>query len=62
MASSGSTLVGQAGLGHGAGHSPNGAGGLILGENAAALFADEAAAGKTVGAHAGEDDGEHAGP
>lgn len=51
--------MGKAGLSHCAGHSPNGAGGFVLGENDATLIANQARAGKTIGAHAGEDDGEH---
>lgn len=41
-------------LGNCAGHSPDCAGRLILSENRAAVFANDAAARQTVGAHAGE--------
>ena len=62
MASRGSTLVREARAGDRAGHSPDGAGGLVLGQHGAALLANEAAAGESIGAHAGEHDGQHAGP
>jgi ribosomal protein S11 len=52
--------VRQARIGNGAGHSPHGAGGLVLGQHAAAVFADDAAAQHSVGAHAGEHHGQHA--
>ena len=61
MASSGSTLCARPGIGDGAGHSPDRAGGLVLGQHAAALFANDAAADQSVGAHAGEHHGQHAG-
>ncbi len=57
----GKDFVGEAGGGDGAGHSPDGAGGLVLGEDGASLLADDAAAAGSIGAHAGEDDGEDAG-
>ena len=53
--------MGEASRGNGAGHAPDGAGGFVLSEDAAALFADDAAAIEAVRAHAGEHDGENAG-
>ena len=58
---SGKTRCAKPALDDGAGHAPDGAGGLILGEHVPPLAADEAAAGQAVGAHAGENHREHAG-
>jgi hypothetical protein len=56
----GQNAMGEPGLGHSPGHSPDGAGGLVLSEDGAAVFADDAAAGQAVVTHAGEDDGQDA--
>jgi len=43
-------FVSETCVGDGSGHSPNGAGGLVLGEDCAALLADDATAAGAIGA------------
>ena len=52
----GKDAVSKAGLRDRTGHSPHGTRGLILGEYSRALFAEDAAAGESVGSHTGKDD------
>ena len=57
----GENFVSQSGGGNGSGHTPDGAGGFVLSEDGTSLLTNEAASEGSIGAHAGEHDGEDAG-